>query len=143
MFNRLFVRSDALVRQPSAPLADERRQYLASCEEQGMSRKTLRAKARILLSISNHLKLVHRLEEQIDIQEIGRAATRWWRKKRSSPSERLQEQFVSEAVAWLTFHVALENGYGFQLPSFIAERHIMSNTTEELKFDGYRAIGFK
>src|SRR6185436_17948711 len=36
LFNRLFVRSDGLSRQLSAPLADERRQYLAKCEEQGM-----------------------------------------------------------------------------------------------------------
>jgi hypothetical protein len=33
VFNRLFSRSDALARQSSAPLADERRQYLANCEE--------------------------------------------------------------------------------------------------------------
>ena len=60
MFNRLFVRSDALTRQLSAPLADERRRYLADCEEQGMSKSTLRSKARILLSIADYLKLAHR-----------------------------------------------------------------------------------
>jgi len=34
MFNQLFFRSDALTRQLSAPLVDERRQYLAGvyCE---------------------------------------------------------------------------------------------------------------
>jgi len=103
MFNRLFVRSDALNRQLSAPLADERRHYLANCAEQGMSHKTLRSKARILISIANHLKLADRREDQISVQEIGKAAGRWSRKKRSSPSKPLEEQFVSEAVAWLSF----------------------------------------
>jgi hypothetical protein len=60
VFNRLFVRSDALTRQLSAPLVDERRQYLANCEGQGMSNSTLRSKARNLLSIANYLKLAHR-----------------------------------------------------------------------------------
>ena len=48
MFNQLFFRSDALIRQLSAPLVDERRQYLAECASQGMSRKSLRAKSLIL-----------------------------------------------------------------------------------------------
>jgi site-specific recombinase XerD len=103
VFNRLFSLSDALNRQLSAPLADERRHYLANCEEQGMSQKTLRSKARILISIANHLKSVYRPPEQITIQQIEHTADRWARKKRSSPSKRLREEFVSEAVAWLSF----------------------------------------
>lgn len=103
MFNRLFVRSDALNRQLAAPLADERRRYLANCEEQGMSQKTLRSKARILVSIANHLKSAYRPPEQITLQQIGKAASRWVHKKRSSPSIRLGDEFVSEAVAWLSF----------------------------------------
>jgi hypothetical protein len=75
LFDRLFVRSDALTRQLSAPLADERRQYLANCGEQGMSKSTLRSKARILLSAADHLKLAHRPQGQISIQEIERAQT--------------------------------------------------------------------
>ena len=51
MFNQLFSRSDALTRQLSAPLVEERRQYLAECVSQGMSRTTLRAKSLLLLSI--------------------------------------------------------------------------------------------
>ena len=103
MFTRLFVRSDALNRQLSAPLADERRHYLANCEEQGMSKTTLRSKARILISIANHLKSAYRPQEQITLRQIGQAARRWARKKRSSPSKPLGEEFVSEAVAWLSF----------------------------------------
>jgi len=103
MFNRLFVRSDALNRQQSAPLADDRRQYLVNCEDQGTSQSTLRAKARMLLPIADYLKLAHRPQDQISIQEIEKAASRWSRNKCSSPSKRLGEEFVSEAVAWLSF----------------------------------------
>ncbi len=103
MFNRLFVRSDALTRQLSAPLADERRQYLANCEEQGMAKSTLRSKARILLSIADYLQLAHRPQGQINVQEIEKAASRWSRKRCSQPSQSLREGFVSETVAWLSF----------------------------------------
>jgi site-specific recombinase XerD len=103
VFNRLFVRSDALTRQLAAPLADERRQYLANCEEQGMAKSTLRSKARMLLSIAEYLKLAHRSQDQIGIQDIGKCASRWSRKTRSSSSKRLSGEFVSEAVAWLSF----------------------------------------
>ena len=103
MFNRIFVRFDALARQEAAPLADERRQYLASCEDQGMSRSTLRSKARMLLQIADYLKLAHRPQDQITVQEIEKAASRWARKKCSSPSKRPGEEFVSEAVAWMSF----------------------------------------
>jgi hypothetical protein len=47
MFDQLFFGSDALTRQISAPLVDERRQYLTLCATQGMSRLTLRMKARL------------------------------------------------------------------------------------------------
>jgi hypothetical protein len=92
VFNRLFVRSDALNRQLSAPLADERRHYLANCEEQGMSHKTLRSKARILISIANHLKTAYRPSEQMTLQQIGQAASRWARKKRSTLPGPVQER---------------------------------------------------
>lgn len=76
MFNRLFVRSDALTRHLSAPLADERSQYLANCEQQGMSRHTLRSKAWTLLSIADSLKSAHRSQDQISLQEIDKVARR-------------------------------------------------------------------
>src|SRR5689334_16160760 len=68
-----------------------------------MSRKTLRSKARILLSITNYLKLARRPEGQLSIREIRKAASRWSRTKRSSPSKRLGEEFVSETVSWPSF----------------------------------------
>jgi hypothetical protein len=51
MLEQLFFRSDALTRQLSAPLVGERRQYLLQCASQGMARRTLRAKARLLLGV--------------------------------------------------------------------------------------------
>ena len=79
MFNQLFFRSDALIRQLSAPLVDERRQYLAECASQGMSRKTLREKSRLLLSIVEYLRLRHRPKDRISEAEIKDAARRWSR----------------------------------------------------------------
>jgi hypothetical protein len=60
MFDQLFFRSDALSRQLSAPLVDERRQYLALCAAQGMSKCTLEVKAGLLLSIAEYLRLAER-----------------------------------------------------------------------------------
>ena len=77
MFNQLFFRSDALTRQLSAPLVDERRQYLAQCALQGMSRDTLRMKSRLLLSIVEYLRLGHRPKAVISFSEIKDAASRW------------------------------------------------------------------
>jgi hypothetical protein len=71
MFNQLFSRSDALTRQLSAPLVEERCQYLAECASQGMSRTTLRAKSLLLLSIVDHLKLGHRPKDRISLTEIN------------------------------------------------------------------------
>jgi hypothetical protein len=70
MFDQLFFRSDALTRQLSAPLVDERRQYLAQCAAQGMSKCTLRMKARLLLSIAEYLRLAERPNDTISLPEL-------------------------------------------------------------------------
>jgi hypothetical protein len=75
MFNQLFFRSDALTRQLSAPLVDERRQYLAHCAAQGMSKHTLRMKARLLLLIAEYLRLAERpIRDRKSLQQIRK---RW------------------------------------------------------------------
>ena len=91
MFNQLFFRSDALTRQLSAPLVDERRQYLAECASQGMSRTTLRAKSLLLLSIVEHLRLGHRPKDRISLAEIKDAARRWSRRNLPSANSRYVE----------------------------------------------------
>ena len=78
MFDQLFFRSDALTRQLSAPLVDERRQYLTQCAAQGMSRRTLRMKARLLLSITEYLRLAARPDDTISLPEMHL----WWKNLR-------------------------------------------------------------
>jgi hypothetical protein len=72
MFSQLFRRSDALARQMSAPLVYERDQYLNHCAAQGMSRKTLRGKARFILSIAECFRLADRPDDIISLAEIER-----------------------------------------------------------------------
>ena len=88
MLDQLFFRSDALTRQLSAPLVDERCQYLAQCAAQGMARRTLRIKARLLLSIAEYLRLAERPDDTISLSEIEKAASRWpsrnWPSSKSS-----------------------------------------------------------
>jgi hypothetical protein len=106
MLRQLFFRSDALTRQLSAPLVDERGQYLAHCAAQGMSRSTLRAKARLLLSIASHLRLAERSSDIISLPEIERAATRWSSHNRPSSKtgrgEFSKQNFITEASRWLS-----------------------------------------
>src|SRR5437667_1920743 len=107
MFNQLFVRSKALTRQLSAPLNEERRQYLTHCAVQGMTKSTLEAKARLLLSIAEYLKLADRPSDTITLSEIKKAATRWsnhnWPSRQSSHAKRSGDYFIATAAKWLTF----------------------------------------
>jgi site-specific recombinase XerD len=107
MFDKLFVRSEALTRQLSAPLIEERRQYLTHCAVQGMTKSTLEAKARLLLSIAEYLKLADRPSDTISLSEIKKAATRWsshnWPALQSSHAKRSRDYFIATAAEWLAF----------------------------------------
>jgi integrase/recombinase XerD len=107
MFDQLFVRSDALTRYLSAPLIEERRQYLTHCAVQGMTKSTLEAKARLQLSIAEYLRLADRPSDTISLSEIKKAATRWsnhnWPSPQSSHAKRSREYFMAQAAKWLTF----------------------------------------
>ena len=107
MFDQLFVRSDALTPHLSAPLVDERRQYLTHCAVQGMTKSTLEAKARLLLSIEECLRLADRPSETITLSEIKKAATRWsnhnWPLPKSSHAKWSRDCFIATAAGWLTF----------------------------------------
>jgi integrase/recombinase XerD len=107
MFDQLFVRSGALTRYLSAPLVDERRQYLTHCAVQGMTKSTLEAKARLLLSIAEYLRLADRPSDTISLSEIKKAATRWsnhnWSSPERSHAKRSREYFMATATDWLTF----------------------------------------
>ena len=105
MLEQLFFRSDALTRQLSAPLVGERRQYLLQCASQGMARRTLLAKARLLLSITEYLRLAERPYGRIALPEIEKAADRWstqhWPSSKSSHARFSRNDFITEALGWL------------------------------------------
>ena len=104
MFSQLFFRSGALARHLSAPLVHERGQYLNHCAAQGMSRKNLRGKAWILLSLVEYLRLADRPDDVISLAEVETAATRWSRHNRQTTQiTRSQRHFIGEASRWLTF----------------------------------------
>jgi integrase/recombinase XerD len=107
MFDQLFVRSETLTRYLSAPLVDERRQYLTHCAVQGMTKSTLEAKARLLLSIAEYLRLAARSSDTISLSEIKKAATRWsnhnWPSPPTSHAKQSRDYFIATAAEWLTF----------------------------------------
>ena len=91
----------------SAPLVDGRRQYLTHWAVQGMTKSTLEAKARLVLSIAEYLRLADRPSDTISLSEIEKAATRWsnhnWPSPQSSRAKRSREYFLAQAAKWLTF----------------------------------------
>ena len=111
MFSQLFFRSDALARQFSAPLVYERSQYLNHCAAQGMSKKTLREKARLLLFIAEYLRLAERPDDSISLPEIETAARQWSRRSRrtlEAAQDNLHRHLVNKASRWLIFLNRLE-----------------------------------
>ena len=126
MFDQLFFRSDALTRQLSAPLIDERRRYLAHCAAQGMSRHTLRVKARLLLSIAQYLELSAKPDDGINLPEVKRAASRWsshnWPSSKSSYAKLSRKYFITQAAGWLSFLNRLQTVPKLVLGIFAAVR---------------------
>lgn len=146
MFDQLFFRSDALTRQLSVPLVEERGRYLAHCAAQGMSRSTLRAKARLLLSIAEYLRLADRPNDTISPAEIEGAASRWsnhnWPSGESRHAKHSRQYFITEASGWLTalnrLQTALKpiTAYDQMLAefrSFMNEERGLSPTTVEYR----------
>jgi integrase/recombinase XerD len=151
MFDQLFVRSDALTRYLSAPLVDERRQYLTHCAVQGMTKSTLEAKARLLLSIAEYLRLATRPDETISLPEIEKAATRWsnhkWPSRQSSHAKRSRDYFIGTAAEWLALLNRLQTApkpvtvYEHMLAefrSFMKEDRGLSPTTVEYRCHSVR-----
>ena len=77
MFDQLFERSHALARQLSAPLVEERRQYLSLCHAQEFSRSPLRLTAQLLVATAEYLKLDDRPSAIIAIS-CAKPRIRWW-----------------------------------------------------------------
>src|SRR5277367_1715680 len=112
MFDQLFERPHALVRQRSAPLADERRRYVLHCIEQGMAGSTVRLVAELLIGVEKCLKLAERPNSIISLQEIKEAGTCWASRKAGPPMTLLPElsrqRFIREAARWLAFMKRLQ-----------------------------------
>ncbi len=111
MFDQLFERPHALARQLSAPLVEERRQYLSLCHAQEFSRSSLRLTAQLLVATAEYLKLDDRPSAIITLQEVEEAGSRWSQRVSLLPIEnpRLSRQrFVHSATGWLAFLGRLE-----------------------------------
>ena len=107
MFDQLFTRPDALCRQLTGSLVEERRRYLTHCASQAMSKSSMRLTAQLLLAAEKYLKLADRPDHVIGIQEIEEAGIRWSRRD-SLPPIRLhpklsRQRFTHTATGWLTF----------------------------------------
>ena len=106
MFDQLFKRPQALARQRTGPLAEERLGYLAHLADQGMARGTLQAAAYHLLTVAHSLRLAERPGEVISLAEIEQKAVLWAdRSPRPSESQRLRSVacFRWHATQWLQF----------------------------------------
>jgi len=107
MFDQMFKRPHAIVRQLSGRLVEERRRYLAHCAELGMAARTLRLTAELILAVEEYLKLGDRPDAIITLQVIEAAGTRW-SSRRSLPPIRLhpklsRQRFIHHAVSWLSY----------------------------------------
>jgi hypothetical protein len=96
-----------LIRQRTAPLADECRRYPIHCSEQGMGKRTLRLTAELLVASEDGLKLAERPNSIINLQEIEEAGTGWMSRKAVPPirlhPKESKQRFVRNAVRWLAF----------------------------------------
>lgn len=112
MFDRLFTRPVALARHRAGPLVEERLAYLGHLASKGISYRTLREVAQILLSVARRLGLADRPGEGIRHDEIRRQAilaarrrSRYPKRKDGSSARRV---FRVQATRWLQFLGRLE-----------------------------------
>jgi hypothetical protein len=101
LFEKLFKRKSIIRRHQQAPLAEERRRYLAFKAEGGAARITLCATANYLLAVVSCMAL--RDTAPISRETIEAAASRWARSAPGSQTASLQNRFISVACSWLGF----------------------------------------
>jgi site-specific recombinase XerD len=101
MFEQLFEGPEALARQHTGPLVEERRAYLTHLAGQGTARSTLRSIARYLVAAVESLRLAQRPGELITTAEVRERAALWAGLLRPSPAA--QPRFVRYATAWLRY----------------------------------------
>jgi integrase/recombinase XerD len=107
MFEQLFERADALARQRSGPLLEERRRYLSHLADQGMARNTLRVIAYYLLGAAAYLRLAERPDAIVSAEELDQAAILWAQRPLQSPPRTgvnwARGRFLWYAAGWLQF----------------------------------------
>lgn len=107
MFEQLFERPAALMRQRRGPMVNERKAYLSHLASQGYARHSLRTVARFLIVIAEALGLAKRPDEPITRAEIETQAKLWTRRyhrERFTPvSSATRPRFVRFATGWLRF----------------------------------------
>jgi len=106
VFDQLFKRPSTIACHSNGPYAEERRQYLAACAQQGNSRSTLLFDARDLLWIARKLSIYPDLR-QITMEQV-RALSDDWKSRERACGRRLNKPFTRRrymrlAVAWLRF----------------------------------------
>lgn len=107
MFDVLFERPHAIMRQLSSPLLQERRNYLSFCSKQGMARRTLREVAIYLLVVIKYLNLSEVSQERFTSDQINEAAGFWAEREPKPPHMQVRDlsrrRFKTHATRWLTF----------------------------------------
>lgn len=97
-------------RHKQAPLLKECEEFLAHCQQQGTSHKTLHNMAPELIAVIRLL----RMEElrEVSLEEIKRSAAAWAVEQRSNPRSRSYRKsasyFIFVAKKWLRFHGKLK-----------------------------------
>jgi len=98
--------SESVFKGPrDGPLVEERRRFLVSCLEQGMSRRTLCNIGTLLVVVARELRLAKRSGESITRVEIDAAAKRWARRLPRLPhlERQVYNRFKGTALRWLIF----------------------------------------
>ncbi|MGO9264497.1 MAG: tyrosine-type recombinase/integrase [Candidatus Binataceae bacterium] len=106
MFDRLFQCPATVARHSNAPYAEQRRRYLAICEQQGDPTTTLTSKATALFRIARALS-VHPDLQQVTMEQVQAAAYKWKQHESSNigDSDRppMSPRDVGLATDWLQF----------------------------------------
>jgi integrase/recombinase XerD len=106
MFDQLFKSPEAIARHSQAPYAEERRQYLAACAQQGNSHSTLLFTAQDLFWVADKLSVYPDLH-QVTREQV-RAVAHDWRKRERAHGQVLnkahtRQRYLRLAASWLRF----------------------------------------
>lgn len=128
MFEELFTHPAALTKHRSAPLAEQRIEYLRHLKDAGARRSTLRKCANRQVGVVRLLNL--KADDRVQVFQIEAAAAIWSKphghRCAREASQKARAQFVSGAVSWLNFLGWLDAGaearhpHGAEVDAFAA-----------------------